>query len=72
MNTASTVPTENTGPAAPESNFASKSVARHLVRGVIGFGLITGSIALVPFAGPATLLAAPWASSPSAAVPPAG
>ncbi|MEU9991865.1 hypothetical protein AB0E10_34680 [Streptomyces sp. NPDC048045] len=40
-------------------NFASKSVPRHLVRGVIGFGLIIGSIALVPVAGPVTLLAAP-------------
>ncbi|MEU5535824.1 hypothetical protein [Streptomyces sp. NPDC020362] len=44
-------------PAAP--NFASKSVPRHLARGVIGFGLIIGSIALVPVAGPVTLLAAP-------------
>jgi hypothetical protein len=31
--------------AAP--NFASKSVPRHLARGVIGFGLIIGSIAMV-------------------------
>ncbi|WMX48755.1 hypothetical protein [Streptomyces roseicoloratus] len=44
-------------PAAP--NFASKSVPRHLARGVIGFGLIIGSIAMVPVAGPAVLLAAP-------------
>ncbi|MFC0052199.1 hypothetical protein [Streptomyces actinomycinicus] len=47
--------------AAPETNFASKSVPRHLARGAIGFGLIIGSIALVPVAGPATLLAAPLA-----------
>ncbi|MFG2985610.1 hypothetical protein ACGFYQ_30880 [Streptomyces sp. NPDC048258] len=47
--------------AAPEMNFASKSVPRHLARGAIGFGLIIGSIALVPVAGPATLLAAPLA-----------
>lgn len=46
-------------PAAPD--FASKSVPRHLARGVIGFGLIAGSIALVPVAGPVTLLAAPLA-----------
>jgi hypothetical protein len=46
---------------APERNFASKSVLRHLARGAIGFGLIIGSIALVPVAGPATLLAAPLA-----------
>ncbi|MFE9630906.1 hypothetical protein [Streptomyces sp. NPDC006463] len=48
-------------PGAPEMNFASKSVPRHLARGAIGFGLIIGSIALVPIAGPATLLAAPLA-----------
>ncbi|MGW8768202.1 hypothetical protein ACWGN5_37645 [Streptomyces sp. NPDC055815] len=49
--------------AAPSAapNFASKSVPRHLARGVIGFGLIIGSIAMVPVAGPATLLAAPLA-----------
>ncbi|MFI1258925.1 hypothetical protein ACH4U6_34825 [Streptomyces netropsis] len=47
--------------AAREMNFASKSVPRHLARGAIGFGLIIGSIALVPVAGPATLLAAPLA-----------
>ncbi|MGX8903706.1 hypothetical protein ACR820_00140 [Streptomyces netropsis] len=44
--------------AAHEVNFASKSVPRHLARGAIGVGLIVGSIALVPVAGPATLLAA--------------
>jgi hypothetical protein len=42
-------------------SFAGKSVPRHLARGAIGFGLIIGSIALVPAAGPATLLAAPLA-----------
>ncbi|MFD3994640.1 hypothetical protein [Streptomyces sp. NPDC058548] len=46
---------------ANDMNFASKSVPRHLARGVIGFGLIIGSIAMVPVAGPATLLAAPLA-----------
>lgn len=46
---------------APERNFASTSVPRHLARGAIGFGLIIGSIALVPVLGPATLLAAPLA-----------
>ncbi|MFF5971132.1 hypothetical protein ACFY7C_06345 [Streptomyces sp. NPDC012769] len=45
--------------AAPD--FASKSVPRHLARGAIGFGLIIGSIAMVPVAGPVTLLAAPLA-----------
>ncbi|MEX0167822.1 hypothetical protein MRBLMG1_000333 [Streptomyces sp. LMG1-1-1.1] len=47
--------------AVPATNFASKSVARHLARGALGFGLIIGSIALVPVAGPVTLLAAPLA-----------
>ncbi|MEU0053329.1 hypothetical protein ABZ299_03845 [Streptomyces sp. NPDC006184] len=46
-------------PAAPELNYASKSVTRHLVRGVIGFGLVIGSIALVPVVGPVSLVAAP-------------
>lgn len=47
--------------AAAGTDFASTSVPRHLARGAIGFGLIIGSIALVPVAGPATLLAAPLA-----------
>ncbi|WP_406863335.1 hypothetical protein ABZO31_23975 [Streptomyces sp. HUAS MG47] len=42
-----------------EPNFASKSVPRHLARGALGFGLIAGSIALVPAVGPVALLAAP-------------
>ncbi|MEU9234083.1 hypothetical protein [Streptomyces subrutilus] len=46
---------------APGGNFASRSVPRHLARGAIGFGLIIGSLALVPVAGPAALLAAPLA-----------
>ncbi|MFI9114073.1 hypothetical protein [Streptomyces venezuelae] len=45
----------------PAKDFASASVPRHLARGAIGFGLIIGSIALVPVAGPVTLLAAPLA-----------
>ncbi|MEU4061575.1 hypothetical protein AB0F25_03930 [Streptomyces wedmorensis] len=48
-------------PPAPGPDFASKSVPRHLARGAVGFGLIIGSIALVPVAGPVTLLAAPLA-----------
>ncbi|MFF0739702.1 hypothetical protein ACFYVL_04800 [Streptomyces sp. NPDC004111] len=46
-------------PARAGADFASASVPRHLLRGVLGFGLIIGSIALVPVAGPAPLLAAP-------------
>ena len=41
------------------STFASKSVARHLCRGAAGFGLIIGSVALIPVAGLASLMAAP-------------
>ncbi|APE25213.1 MULTISPECIES: hypothetical protein [Streptomyces] len=47
--------------APPAKDFGSASVPRHLARGAIGFGLIIGSIALVPVAGPVTLLAAPLA-----------
>ena len=46
-------------PVRTEGDFASASVPRHLMRGALGFGLIIGSIALVPFVGFATLLAAP-------------
>jgi hypothetical protein len=38
--------------------FASISVARHLMRGVIGFGLIGSALALTPSFGPAALLLA--------------
>ncbi|MFF9498458.1 hypothetical protein [Streptomyces sp. NPDC014656] len=47
--------------ARPGPDFASTSVPRHLARGALGFGLVIGSVALVPVAGPATLLAAPLA-----------
>ena len=64
VNTVNTVTPEQdakTQAATLPMNFASKSIPRHLARGAIGFGLIIGSIALVPVAGPATLLAAPLA-----------
>ncbi|MCM1973578.1 hypothetical protein NC490_45660 [Streptomyces sp. G1] len=47
--------------SAPGPDFASASVPRHLARGALGFGLIIGSIALVPVVGPVALLAAPLA-----------
>ncbi|MCZ0978624.1 hypothetical protein O1L60_03630 [Streptomyces diastatochromogenes] len=53
-------PSASSAPA-PVPDFASRSVPRHLARGAVGFGLIIGSIALVPVAGPVTLLAAPLA-----------
>ncbi|MEU3610158.1 hypothetical protein AB0E83_32690 [Streptomyces sp. NPDC035033] len=48
-------------PPAPGPDFSSRSVPRHLARGAVGFGLLAGAIALVPVAGPASLLAAPLA-----------
>jgi hypothetical protein len=33
------------------SRFASASLARHVVRGVIGFGALVGSVALLPVVG---------------------
>jgi hypothetical protein len=41
------------------SALASTSVARHLARGAIGFGLIGSAVALIPSIGPASLLLAP-------------
>jgi hypothetical protein len=45
--------------AHDRSPVANTSVALHLVRGVIGFGLIGSAIVLTPSAGPAALLFAP-------------
>ncbi|WP_217999375.1 hypothetical protein [Nocardia exalbida] len=42
-----------------EQNFASASVPRHLVRGVVGFGALIGAIALLPVFGMFALLLAP-------------
>ncbi|MEV0650730.1 hypothetical protein AB0I28_36300 [Phytomonospora sp. NPDC050363] len=39
--------------------FASSSLPRHLLRGVLGFGSLILSVALIPAFGPATLLLAP-------------
>jgi hypothetical protein len=41
------------------SVFASSSLARHLLRGCVGFGLIAGAIALAPVLGAGSLLLAP-------------
>lgn len=40
-------------------DFASSSLPRHLVRGVIGFGSLIGSVAFIPTAGPVSLLLLP-------------
>ncbi|MGV9303947.1 hypothetical protein ACWDLG_11295 [Nonomuraea sp. NPDC003727] len=42
-----------------DRSFASASVPRHLLRGVVGFGALIGSLALVPTFGLAALLLAP-------------
>ncbi|MFE4600039.1 hypothetical protein ACFRKE_04215 [Kitasatospora indigofera] len=47
--------------APPGRDYASTSVPRHLARGAIGFGLLAGSIALVPVIGPVALVVAPSA-----------
>lgn len=38
------------------SSFAGAPIWRHLVRGALGFGLIGSAVALIPSAGPASLL----------------
>ncbi|MFJ5778879.1 hypothetical protein [Streptomyces sp. NPDC093094] len=60
MNTVKHARAARTG-ATGQPDFASRSVPRHLARGAVGFGLIAGSVALVPVAGAAALLAAPLA-----------
>ena len=42
-----------------EYTFASSSVARHLVRGVLGLGLLVAAFALIPVIGAVSLLIAP-------------
>ncbi|OLT17425.1 hypothetical protein BJF79_17895 [Actinomadura sp. CNU-125] len=44
-----------------DGDFASASVARHLVRGAVGFGALTGVVALLPVIGPWSLLLLPVA-----------
>lgn len=40
-------------------SFAGKSVPVHLARGIIGFGLLAGSVALIPILGLFSLLLLP-------------
>lgn len=40
-------------------DFASASLPRHLARGAVGFGALAGSVALLPAAGPVSLLLLP-------------
>ncbi|GIG66819.1 hypothetical protein [Phytomonospora endophytica] len=41
------------------SDFASKTLTRHLVRGAVGLGALAGSVALLPVVGAWSLLLAP-------------
>ncbi|OEJ28564.1 hypothetical protein AR457_32975 [Streptomyces agglomeratus] len=41
------------------ADFASTSLPRHLARGVVGFGGLIGSFALMPVVGPVSLLMLP-------------
>ncbi|WP_030514807.1 hypothetical protein [Nocardia sp. NRRL WC-3656] len=45
--------------AGQQKTFASRSIPVHLARGLLGFGLIAASIALIPAAGPVVLLLLP-------------
>lgn len=49
-----------TGSSA-EPDFASASLPRHLARGVVGFGALTGAVAVLPFAWPVAVLLVPVA-----------
>ncbi|MCA2209091.1 hypothetical protein [Nocardia rosealba] len=42
-----------------QPDFASASLTRHLTRGVLGFGALIGSIALLPLIGAISLLLLP-------------
>jgi len=42
-----------------QTSYASKSLPAHLARGVLGFGLLLGSMALIPVVGPLSLLLFP-------------
>lgn len=44
---------------AEDRTFASASLTRHLIRGVVGFGALVASIGLVSVYGPLSLLLAP-------------
>ncbi|GAA1504168.1 hypothetical protein GCM10009730_03830 [Streptomyces albidochromogenes] len=44
---------------AESPDFASASLRGHLARGVVGFGGLIGSVALIPVVGPVSLLLLP-------------
>ncbi|MGW3076296.1 MULTISPECIES: hypothetical protein [unclassified Kitasatospora] len=45
------------GPDGPD--FASRSLLEHVVRGVVGFGALVGSVAVIPVVGPVALTLLP-------------
>ncbi|CAN5561530.1 hypothetical protein BH10ACT10_BH10ACT10_12400 [soil metagenome] len=47
-----------TGAMGPDTMFASRSVREHVVRGILGMGLLVAAFALIPSAGAVTLLLA--------------
>ena len=53
------MPENDRGALTDRSPLASTSIARHLSRGAIGFGLLGAALALAPSHGPAALLLAP-------------
>ncbi|MFJ9413681.1 hypothetical protein ACIRPT_05875 [Streptomyces sp. NPDC101227] len=48
-----------TGTKVDGPDFASASLPRHLVRGAVGFGMLVGSVALLPVTGPVSLVLLP-------------
>ncbi|MFD4657372.1 hypothetical protein ACFWP2_17310 [Kitasatospora sp. NPDC058444] len=50
-------PEVGAGPEGPD--FASKSLPEHIARGVVGFGSLIGSVALIPLVGPVSLVLLP-------------
>ena len=42
-----------------EQSYASTSLPRHLARGLVGLGALTGSVALIPLVGPISLVLIP-------------
>ncbi|MGW1738953.1 hypothetical protein ACWCPQ_09090 [Nocardia sp. NPDC001965] len=48
-----------TGTRSDRPDFASASLSEHLVRGVVGFGALIGSVALIPVVGPLGLILLP-------------
>ncbi|WP_447040592.1 hypothetical protein [Streptomyces sp. DSM 118878] len=46
-------------PGGPGPDYASKSLPEHILRGVVGFGALAGSVALIPVVGLVSLVLLP-------------